>query len=629
VRGCVRMFTERYVNDKLAHILIPRESYKPYPDIEDRSSWEALPAFVKEKWMSAGKSYTGYDWPTLPAVRYMDFVRNGNRTRYQQPYFERREALARLVIAECMENEGRFMDDIINGIWSISEESYWVVPAHKSASVLSQGDALPDVTDPVVDLFAAETAALFAWTYYLIKPRIEAESRFVTKRMKDEVKRRILDPYLEREDFGWMGFSARKNVNNWNPWINSNMITSFLLLEEDAGRRIEGIKKALRSLDVFMDIHHSDGGCDEGPGYWNRAGASLFDCLELLQSASGGKINLYGDPLVKEIGRYIYRAHIHDDYYVNFADGDARLNIEADVVYRFGRKIEDDNMAALGAAAYRQGGEARRLSLLRAIPAIFNEEKLAAAPFEPPLVRDVWLDGIEFMAAREQEGSARGLFLAAKGGHNNESHNHNDVGHFIVYADGKPMLIDIGVEEYTSKTFSPRRYEIWTMQSVYHNLPAVGGVHQQAGAAFKATDAEYYSNDELAQLSLDIASAYPKESGIESWKRTYRLHRGGDAYVEIADDFKLQQLSDDIQLSFMTVCTPQVDCPGTIVLQNEQGGKVQLEYDEGLFDVTSERIAIEDQRVRRVWGNELFRILLKAKAPASGGSWAMRIRKSS
>jgi hypothetical protein len=622
------MFTERYVNDNLAHLIMPIESYKPYPDIENRSQWESLPAFVRDKWINGAESYLGYHWPTLPAVRYMDFVRNGNRTQFQHIYFERREVLAKLVIAECVENKGRFTDEIINGIWSICEESYWVVPAHKSASLLSQGDALPDVTDPVVDLFSAETASLLAWSNYLVKSRIDAESRLVTKRIKYEVKRRILDPYLEREDFGWMGFGMRKNVNNWNPWINSNILASFLLLEADTGRRIEGIKKALRSLDVFMNIHHNDGGCDEGPGYWSRAGASLFDCLELLDNASGGKINLYGEQIVQEIGRYIYRAHINNDYYVNFADGDARLNIEADVVYRFGCRIEDDKMKALGASAYRKDSEVKRLSLLRVIPAIFNEEKLADASSEPPLVRDVWLDGIEFMTAREQEGSAQGLFLAAKGGHNNESHNHNDVGQFIVYANGKPVLIDVGVEEYISKTFSPRRYEIWTMQSIYHNLPTVNGVQQQDGRDYKANAAKYYASENLAQLSLDIAAAYPEEAGIVSWNRTYRLHRTGESFVEILDDFKLHHESGDIVFSLMAACRPQLGVAGTIVLQNEQGEKVRLEYDGDLFDVSSESIMIKDHRVCRVWGNELFRIQLKAKAPVSEGNWAMRIRIS-
>jgi hypothetical protein len=621
------MFTERYVNDNLADLLIPIESYRPYPTIEERSPWEDLPGFVRNNWISVGEQFLGYHWPTVPAVLYMDYVRNGNRTRFQDIYFDRRAALAKLVIAECMESQGRFIDEIINGIWTICEESYWVVPAHKSISLASQGDALPDVTDPVIDLFAAETASLLAWTHYLLRSRLDEQSGMVSKRIRYEMKRRILDPYLARDDFWWMGLNTNRKVNNWNPWITSNCITSFLLLEEDAGRRTEGIKKALQSLDAFMNIHFGDGGCDEGPGYWNRAGASLFDCLELLYNASGGKINLYGESLVKEIGRYIYRAHIDADYYVNFADGDAKLKLEADVVYRYGARIQDEQMMALAASAYQQDNEPKRLSLLRAIPALFNEEKLAAARTQPPLVRDVWMDGIQFMAAREQEGSARGLFLAAKGGHNNESHNHNDVGHFIVYANGKPFLIDVGVEEYISKTFSPRRYEIWTMQSINHNLPTVDGVHQQAGRDFQAADVDYQANDELAQLSLDLAGAYPEEAGIASWKRTYRLYRGVERYVEISDDYKLNREPGHIMLSLMTACEPQLDTAGSIVLQNGEGEKVQIEYDGDLFDASGEHIAIVDARVRRVWGSELFRVLLKVKSPAAEGSWAIRIRQ--
>ncbi len=90
-----------------------------------------------------------------------------------------------------------------------------------------------------------------------------------------------------------------------------------------------------------------------------------------------------------------------------------------------------------------------------------------------------------------KRGSARGLTVAAKGGHNDESHNHNDVGEFVVYCDGKPLLIDAGVETYSRKTFSPQRYEIWTMQSAYHNLPTIDGVQQAPGAAFAARDVTY------------------------------------------------------------------------------------------------------------------------------------------
>src|SRR5438876_12215041 len=104
----------------------------------------------------------------------------------------------------------------------------------------------------------------------------------------------------------WMGFGERKNVNNWNPWINSNWLAAALLLEADPGRRTRSVYKIMRSLDNFINIYPDDGASDEGPGYWGRAGASLFDNLELLGSATNGTIDIYRAPLVRSMGQYIY-----------------------------------------------------------------------------------------------------------------------------------------------------------------------------------------------------------------------------------------------------------------------------------------------------------------------------------
>ncbi|HTX26243.1 MAG TPA: heparinase II/III family protein [Streptosporangiaceae bacterium] len=78
-------------------------------------------------------------------------------------------------------------------------------------------------------------------------------------------------------------------------------------------------------------------------------------------------------------------------------------------------------------------------------------------------------------------GQRDGLFLAAKAAHNGEGHNHNDVGPFIVALDGRPVLIDVGVGLYTRQTFGPDRYEIWTMQSSWHDVPEVDGAAQESG----------------------------------------------------------------------------------------------------------------------------------------------------
>src|SRR5262249_33717126 len=158
-----------------------------------------------------------------------------------------------------------------------------------------------------------------------------------------------------------------------------------------------------------------------------------------------------------------------------------------------------------------------------------------------------------------------------------ESHNHNDVGQFLVYCDAEPALIDVGVETYTARTFSPQRYDIWTMQSAYHNLPTVGGVQQAAGRAFAAREVVWEAGEEYAQLTLDIAGAYPAEAGIAHWQRTARLERGAEAAVLIRERFRLA-VPAEVTLSLMTPCAPEMPQPGLILLPGT--GPLGLRYPE-------------------------------------------------
>ena len=625
---------ELYSQERIAQVLIPREKWHPFPTWQQRQAWEALPGEVREDLLANGEKYLGYDWPALPATLFLEFARNGNRSRYEHEHFARRRALTNLVIAECVEGQGRFLDDIVNGIWAICEESFWGVPAHVGAQ--QAGSGLPDYADPIVALFVAETSESLAWTSYLLGEQLDKVSPLVRPRIALEVDRRVLTPCLER-DFGWMGFRGGR-VNNWNPWCNSNWLASVLLIESDEDRRAAALAKIARSLDHFFDAYEDDGGCDEGPGYWGRAGASLFDCLEWFYSASDGALDVYDRPLVKEIGRYIYRVHIADRYFVNFADASARVGIADSLVYRYGKRIGDERLAAFGAHAFVESGgldsafqRGRSYSMGRVLPEIFGVTEIATAEAKLPLVRDVWLDGIQVMAARDCEGSHRGLYVAAKGGHNAESHNHNDVGNFIVYMNGRPMIIDIGVETYSRKTFSSRRYEIWTMQSAYHSLPTIDGVMQAPGRRYAAKDVSYDVSDDHAELRLDIAAAYPKEANVKSWRRTIRLDRG--EAVTLTDDYALTKPAREMTLSLMTPCSVEVGRPGSLVLYDSPRSSskpvppmpvLRIRYEEKLL-ATTEVIEIEDGRLRSVWPEKITRILFKTHEPPVKDTWTVTI----
>lgn len=607
------MLAERYVNEILSEMLLSRENYKPFPTIEERDEWDKLPTYLKKFWIDKGERKLNYSWPTITATQYMDYSRTGNRIRYDTVSWQRRQDLASLVVAECIENQGRFMDDIVNGIWCICEESFWGIPGN--GYLMKRQDPLPDVSDQIIELFSAETASLLAWTYYLLKMKLDAVSIMVCERIYIEVKKRILDPYLNRTDFWWMGFNQERMLNNWNPWCNSNCLSAFLLLEDDPQRREAAVVKTMRSLDNYIQRLHSDGGCEEGPKYWIFAGGTFFDCLELLYGVSGGKIDVYQEPLIQQIGRYIYKVLINDSFYANFADSSAKVQIPAELTYRYGRRIEDARLSGLGSMVQKKKREEATnvefSAMFRLLPALFNYTEIEHYTGESPYIRDAWLDGIQVMAAREQEGSSRGLYLAAKGGHNGESHNHNDIGQFIVYCEGSPMIIDPGVVTYTSKSFFTERYTIWAMQSAYHNLPIVNGVQQLDGRQYKADDVYYHQEDTLASLSMNIAGAYPESAEIKSWIRSISLIRDSHPYIEIKDNFQLQRSTDDITLILMTPHTPQIEGTGSIVLKDENHNKVIIRYDAEMFVVSTDKISLEDEAMRDVWGDQVYRIKLK------------------
>jgi hypothetical protein len=625
------MLANRYPFEQLRDVLLPRARWQPFPTAADRDAWAALPERVRQAHVRRGEQALGFAWPALPATLYLEFARNGKRSGYEKPWHDRRQTMCDLVLAECIEGRGRFLDDIANGVWAVCEESSWVFPAH--LHLQAAGAGLPDTAEPIPDLFAAETGALLAWTLYLLAPRLDAVSPQLVPRVEREIQQRILSPLFDRTDFWWMGYAGYP-VNNWNPWIVSNWLAVALLVERDEERRCRHVAKAMRILDYFVDPYPPDGGCDEGPGYWGRAGASLYDCLEWLYSATHGAVDVYREPLIRNIGAFIYRVHIAGHGFINFADASPRLTPPPGVCFGYGRRIDDPALQALGAwAAVEQDIANRGVgdSLGRCLPLLFMLDELFATAPRPPLPRDVFLPDIQVFAARDRQGDPSGFFVAAKGGHNAESHNHNDVGHFIVYLDGAPLLVDAGVETYTAKTFGPERYTIWTMQSAYHSLPTVNGIQQMPGRGFAARDVAWRADEDGAEFSLDLAGAWPAEAGIRSWKRNVRLERARQVVVE--ERFELAATPRELTLNLLTAADPEAVEPGVVALKAARlaGGRssaaATLRYDRSRFDLRIEPIDIGDTHLQATWGNRLTRLVLIARKLEADGEWTLRITR--
>ena len=219
-----------------------------------------------------------------------------------------------------------------------------------------------------------------------------------------------------------------------------------------------------------------------------------------------------------------------------------------------------------------------------------------------------WYPQTEFCYMR-----SGGAFLAAKGGFNNESHNHNDVGTFILAFDNVPVMIDAGVGTYTRKTFSKERYTIWTMQSDYHNLPMINGVSEQFGAQYKARNVK--ADAKSLSFSADIAGAYPTEAAVEHWTRSYQLKKNR---LLISDNFILKEAKAPNKVNFLTWGNVDISKKGLVVI-NVKGITAALSYDAATFEPSIEKVSLTDPRLSKVWGSEIYRITLTARTTALKG----------
>lgn len=603
----------KYAPDQIRAALLAAGPFRPFPAAGD-AAYQALPAAERQAIIAAAEGHLGYDWPTLTATLFLDHYETGSLRDYQIAYFNRVKTLETLLYAEVLEGEGRFIRDIANGVWAICEQTSWAQPAHLNVEL--PGAGLPTRDHPILALLATETAATLAAVEYFVGEALDALHPEFRSRMRQEVKHHILTPYLERTDYWWMAYE-KPFTNNWNPWVTSNVLLSALVFSETEAERAAYVLKAVDVLDHFLNVYPEDGGCEEGPAYWDHASGRLLDCLRLLHQATGGLIDIYDEPLVREMGNFMWYASIHSPWYVNFADALARYTPDASTLFRYGQATGSENLMAFAATKplkpYFSVPRSEYL-FLRQLPNLFVREELEHydRAFEP--LTFVTLPDLETAYVRQSTDTGRGFYLAAKGGYNAESHNHNDVGSFIVFLDGEPLLIDVGVGTYTSKTFSEQRYEIWSMQSSYHNLPDINGAAQPHMIQWRS---DFFNATETpvgATISIGLTSAYPAEANLAAYERRLRFDRTVES-LRLTDRLKFR---DDhaaaggnrVAFHLMTAHVPSAgDRAGTVMLTalGAVTPRALVEYAPDL-DVVVTKIGLEDPRMAQSWGDEIYRI---------------------
>ncbi|MBP5274131.1 MAG: heparinase II/III family protein [Abditibacteriota bacterium] len=425
------------------------------------------------------------------------FYETGNRSAMEVPYFEKRSFLAVSALLALLFPESKeYIDALHDLLWDVCEEYNWILPAHTAS---------PIARDKYVDLFCTETGAALSEICWYLGDRIDPDVRALVKANLEE---KLFKPFAENT-YPW-----EKMKMNWTAVCISQMAIAMLFSEPSLFE--ENIPRFNRAMECFMEGFPEDGSCLEGLGYWQYGFGRFVYYADALSKYTEGKTDLFDDPKVKRVAEFAPKCCIHGGE-VTFSDAMPRVLITEDLAQYIHDKLE----APLLPEEYRTFG-GRWMERLRAL--LYARPNRKAAPLV--------LEDHYFKEGGQLIINKKGYSLALKAGFNDEPHNHNDVGHFIISADEGQLLCDIGSATYTLQYFrADTRYTDYLCNSSEgHSVPVIDGCFQKPGREYAGT-LEYRGG---CSAEIEMAGAY----GLEQLKGLKRAFRWTDESVTVTDVYE-------------------------------------------------------------------------------------------
>ncbi len=550
--------------------------------IADRQIWDAVARSPHFKNVVRGaEQLLKQTMPDLPDDLFLDFSRTGNRSRYDKVWANRHRRLAEMVLAECMENRGRFLPSIEDAIAAVLSEKTWVMPAHDISLANFHGKIIE------IDLRAAAKASLLSTIDYWLAAKLSEKTR---KLIHTELERRIFAPFESMVRHGKPRMWWLTGTNNWNAVCLAGVVGAATTTIEDRQRRAFYIAAAEKYIQYFLDGFTPDGYCSEGLGYWNYGFGHFVLLAENILQATGGKLDLWERPKTKAIAQFARRLEILPGVYPAFADcplhAQPGKRIMAYVSRRFGWGWEEWEQQGLGLAA-GPSLDLFEFGLLTLPNSISERPAVASSDVKRPL-RD-WFSDAGILISRPATDNPRGLGAALKGGHNAEQHNHNDVGSFVVALGKATPLLDPGSEVYTRRTFSAQRYESNVLNSFGHPVPRVAGKLQRPGrqAAAKVLKTEF--TDEKDTLVLDLRSCYDVPE-LTKLVRTFVFSRAGRGSLSVTDEVEFNS-PQAFETALITLSPWKQLGPDTLVVgEKAESVEVKISTKENPFSLQATEI---------------------------------------
>lgn len=493
--------------------------------------------------------------PELTQEDFFLFQKTGNRLVYETAYFGRRRYLTVYAILTLWEEElakqgiieepvepaaqEQYRNHLEQTMLAICDEQFWALPAHVNFDKINDPD-----TRYTIDLFAAETAQALSEIICRLNDQLSKE---VIERVQKEVCRRVLKPFVQSSfPYSWWETIG----SNWSAVCAGSVGMTVLNMdrlcrETECAQLPKGwqetcIKRVCDSMQCYLNGMEQDGTCTEGLAYYNYGmsfyAAFVQACEELLKEPSDTQ--KWSSSLCAAVDQYWRRGPLCGELYhkrceqialfqqkcyfgggisLSFSDGGQKESFLPGLTaylkyqypqiqipdYRLARPFDEDT-------CYRYLINERNISwLLRYGKEQFDEKLDNAMPQEDGRLTTYLLPSAQWLICKDNRGNG----FAAKGGNNDENHNHNDIGHFLCVYNGEMLLTDLGAGEYTKDYFGQKRYEILCNRSLGHSVPIINNEEQGTGKEYYADCFEW--NDKEHVLNVSFGHSYPQGDEIQ------------------------------------------------------------------------------------------------------------------
>ena len=506
---------------------------------------------ARETLIARADNYAVTEPPVIKFSKIHLYVKNGNREIFERDHMEYETRLHALFFAYVITEDEKYLEPLADIIWNICDMESWSIPAHVPEHLTIEERRRN------LDLCSCIMGYRISEIVYLIGDKLPD---LVTRRAKAEVRYRVVDAFKTAHNvdrYFWL-----RTTNNWPAVCIAGVLCSYLYVATDSEIE-EQLPKMMKIADNYLMGFKEDGCCTEGYAYWNYGFSFFCVFAKMLADYTDGRINYFEREKVHKIAMFQQNILLNENQCLSFSDGGMTFEPYAWLSHFLKGIYPDMQLPALpdeckidySAAPLPKGAPIRYI--------LWTNPDFVGASLEPK--------SYTFQNAEWFLHHGENYALGAKAGHNDEFHNHNDVGSFLVSKNGRVTFCDPGGGEYTADYFGEKRYTIFVTSARAHSVPIINGKYQEFG---KREGKVYNFTDDRFTFSMKGGYTDPTISALT---RDFECLSDG---VRLTDTYEFTDMPESVSERFVSLL-PIEHKDGCLVC-----GDSVMYFDDTAFDIS-------------------------------------------